>query len=99
MMAAYCSDAVIGNYRVATNFAVLLTFFTFPITTVLFPVFSKLNPLKDKQVLKSVFTTAAKYTAFLLVPATLGNILWCWRSRLLAHCMLTNGLVLLGFWF
>ena len=72
MMAAFCSNATIGNYRVATNFGVLLTFFAFPISTVLFPVFSKLNPFKEKQVLKSVFTSAVKYTAFLLVPATLG---------------------------
>jgi O-antigen/teichoic acid export membrane protein len=71
MMAAFCSDAVIGNYRVATNFGVLLTFFTFPISTVLFPVFSKLDASKDRRLLKTVFGSSVKYTAFLLVPATL----------------------------
>jgi lipopolysaccharide exporter len=71
MMARFCGDAIIGNYRIATNFGVLLTFFTFPISTVLFPVFSKLNPSKDAQLLKTVFGSSVKYTALLLVPATL----------------------------
>ena len=70
MMAIFCSDAVIGNYRVAINFGTLLTFFSFPVSTVLFPVFSKLHSSLDRQVLKSVFKSAVKYTAFLLVPAT-----------------------------
>lgn len=63
--------ATIGNYRIATNFAVLLTFFTVPITTNLFPTFSKLNPRNEQRLLKTVFTSSAKYTAFVLVPATL----------------------------
>jgi O-antigen/teichoic acid export membrane protein len=71
MMAAFCSDAVIGNYRIATNFGILLTFFTFPISTVLFPVFSKLNPSREAKLLKTVFGSSVKYTALLLVPATL----------------------------
>ena len=71
MMAFFCSDIMIGNYRAATNFAVLLTFFTFPIATVLFPAFAKLNPQNEKQLLKDIFATAVKYTALLLVPATM----------------------------
>jgi O-antigen/teichoic acid export membrane protein len=71
MMAAFCSNAVIGNYRIATNFGVLLTFFSFPISTVLFPVFSKLNPSREAKLLRTVFGSSVKYTALLLVPATL----------------------------
>ncbi|MEA2090489.1 MAG: oligosaccharide flippase family protein [Thermoproteota archaeon] len=74
MMAFFCSDTMIGNYRAATNFAVLLTFFTFPIVTVLFPAFAKLNPEKEHQLLKNVFTSSIKYTALLLVPATMAVI-------------------------
>jgi O-antigen/teichoic acid export membrane protein len=71
MMGAFCDLALIGNYRIATNFAVLLTFFTIPISTVLFPAFSKLDAKKEPQLLKTVFTSSVKYTALLLVPATL----------------------------
>ena len=70
MMAFYCSDIMIGNFQAATNFAVLLTFFTIPISTVLFPAFAKLDTQKEPQLLKTVFTSSVKYTAMLLVPAT-----------------------------
>lgn len=62
---------MIGNYRIATNFAVLLTFFTFPISTVLFPAFAKLNPQNENQLLKTVFASSVKYTSLFLVPATM----------------------------
>jgi O-antigen/teichoic acid export membrane protein len=71
MMATFIKDAsIIGNYRVATNFAIILAFFTAPISTVLFPAFSKLNPQNERQLLKSVFASSVKYVALLLVPAT-----------------------------
>jgi stage V sporulation protein B len=71
IMASFVDTVMIGNYRVASNFGVLLTFFTFPISTVLFPTFSKIDPLKEKTLLKQVFGSSAKYTAFLLLPATI----------------------------
>jgi len=71
MMAFFCSDVMIGNYQVAANFAVLLTFLTFPIATVLLPAFAKLEARNEKQVLKTVFTSSVKYTAMLLVPSTI----------------------------
>jgi len=70
VMAFYCSDVMIGNFQAATNFAVLLTFFTVPISTVLFPAFAKLDSQNEPQLLKTVFTSSVKYTAMLLVPAT-----------------------------
>ena len=71
MMASLVDVAMIGNYRIATNFSVLLTFFTIPISTVLFPAFSKLDPRNEQQLLKTVFTSSVKYTALFLVPATM----------------------------
>ncbi len=70
MMAFYCSDVMIGNYQVANNFAVLLTFVTIPIATVLFPAFAKLNPQNEPELIKTVFKSSVKYTTILLVPAT-----------------------------
>ena len=70
LIAIYASNALIGNYAVATNFAVLLTFFSMPIATVLFPAFSKLNSEKDKETLKVVFQSSVKYSTLLVVPPT-----------------------------
>jgi hypothetical protein len=71
MMARFVTDeTLIGNYQMALNFAILLTFFTFPIATVLFPAFAKLDSRNEPQLLKTVFTSSVKYTSLLLVPAT-----------------------------
>jgi O-antigen/teichoic acid export membrane protein len=71
MMASFASDVMIGNYHATANFSMLLTFFTIPIGTVLFPAFAKLDPQKEHQLLKTVFTSSVKYTTILLVPATM----------------------------
>jgi O-antigen/teichoic acid export membrane protein len=60
-----------GNYVVAVNFSVLLTFFSTPISTVLFPAFAKLDPKNEDQLVKNVFTSSVKYTCILMVPATM----------------------------
>lgn len=70
-MAIYAGTTMMGNYYVATYFAVLLTFVSTPVSTVLFPVFSKLNVEKEPELVKTVFASSVKYTAILLVPATL----------------------------
>ena len=71
VMAAFADLAMIGNFAVAANFAVLLTFFIYPLQTVLFPAFSKLDPLRDKELLKTVFASSVKYSSLFLVPATM----------------------------
>jgi stage V sporulation protein B len=65
----YVTDnTAIGNYGIASTFVVLITFFATPITTVLFPAFSKLNPKKEKQTLQNVFQYSVKYASLLVVP-------------------------------
>jgi O-antigen/teichoic acid export membrane protein len=68
LVAVYCADALIGNYSVAANFAVLITFFSTPISTVLFPAFSKLNPKHEYGVLRSAFQLSVKYASLIVVP-------------------------------
>ena len=63
-------NSLIGNYSVATNFVVLITFFATPVTTMLFPAFSKLDAKKDREVLKNVFQYSVKYAALIVVPVT-----------------------------
>jgi len=69
-MSVYAGTWMMGNYFSAINFAVLLTFVSVPVTTALFPVFAKMNPEKEPELIKTVFASSVKYTALLLVPAT-----------------------------
>ena len=71
LMAIYCTDAMIGNYQVATQFAIILTFFTGPILTVLFPAFSKINPKNEEKLLQTVFAASIKYASIILIPVTM----------------------------
>jgi stage V sporulation protein B len=61
-------DALIGNLGIATKFVVLITFFATPVTTVLFPAFSKLDHRKEPETLKNVFQASVKYASLLVVP-------------------------------
>jgi O-antigen/teichoic acid export membrane protein len=70
LAAIYLSDSIIGNYQAAINFSVLVTFVATPITTTLFPVFSKLDPQKEPQTLRNIFRHSVKYASLLVVPAT-----------------------------
>ena len=62
------NNSVIGNYSIASTFIVLITFFSSPITTMLLPAFSKLNPEKDKDTIKNVYQFSIKYASMLVLP-------------------------------
>ncbi len=64
-------NSAIGNYSVATNFVVLISFFATPVTTMLLPAFSKLDFKKDKQDLKNIYQYSVKYAALIVVPVTM----------------------------
>ena len=64
------NNAVIGNYSLAVLFSVLITFFATPVTTMLFPAFSKLDPQRDNETLRGVFQYSVKYAALVVVPVT-----------------------------
>ena len=65
----YISSGLYGNYGIATTFVVLIQFFALPITTILFPAFSKLDIKKDLDALKNVFSFSVKYASLFVVPA------------------------------
>jgi O-antigen/teichoic acid export membrane protein len=71
MIVPLTSNTMFSNYTIAFNFSVLLTFFTIPISTVLFPAFAKLDPQNEHELVRTVFTSSIKYTSILLVPATM----------------------------
>jgi O-antigen/teichoic acid export membrane protein len=63
-------NSLIGSYSVSANFVVLITFFATPVTTMLFPAFSKLDHTKERETLKNVFQYSVKYAALIVVPVT-----------------------------
>ncbi|XES77832.1 MAG: oligosaccharide flippase family protein [Candidatus Bathyarchaeia archaeon] len=71
LMAPIAGAALMGDYYAATYFSVVLTFITVPISTALFPTFAKVDPQKEPQLLKTVFASSVKYTAIIIVPATM----------------------------
>ena len=72
LIASYVtSNVAYSNYAVAGFFTVLLTFISTPILTVLFPVFAKLDGEKENVLARSIFASSVKYTALVLVPATM----------------------------
>jgi O-antigen/teichoic acid export membrane protein len=62
------NNTPIGNYNVGLNFVVLINFFATPITTMLFPAFSKLKAKTDKEALKNVFQYSVKYASLIVLP-------------------------------
>lgn len=69
LMALNVTPSDVGNYQAATNFPVLIAFFTIPIVTVLFPLFSKI-PRSDNGQLAAVYRNVVKYSALITVPVT-----------------------------
>lgn len=59
------TDEEVGNLKVAANFVGILQLFSFPISSALFPAFSKL----EREEAERAFRYAAKYSALVLAPA------------------------------
>jgi O-antigen/teichoic acid export membrane protein len=70
LLAIFTTDTDIGNYKAAINFVALTQTLSTPITTALLPAFSKLE-LSTKKNLKTFFKLANKYTAYIMIPATI----------------------------
>jgi O-antigen/teichoic acid export membrane protein len=66
LMATYAPTELIGNYGAATNFGVLISFFTLPISLTLFPLFSRMS--RGDPLLESLFQNALKYTHLIVTP-------------------------------
>ncbi len=62
------NNTLIGNYNLASNFLVLITFVSQPINTMLFPAFSKLDAETEQTTLKNVYQSSVKYSTLLVMP-------------------------------
>ena len=66
LLARYVAPEYIGNYYAATRFGILITFFTVPISIVIFPLFSKLE--KQGDILRAMFVNSVKYMGLIIYP-------------------------------
>jgi O-antigen/teichoic acid export membrane protein len=71
LMGVYAPADVVGNYAIASTFVVLISFFATPISTMLFPAFSKLDVHRDYEALKSAFQFSVKYASLLVIPVAM----------------------------
>lgn len=73
LLAMSVEASMIGNYHAALNFSVLINLLAMPITTVLFPLFSRFD--SGEGALSTLYRASVKYSALIIVPATMGLIL------------------------
>lgn len=76
VLAHFASNLEIGNYNAAANFTMLLTILAYPIGTVMFPMFSKLDPEKSGNGLTKAFELSVKYSSLLIIPATVAAMVF-----------------------
>lgn len=62
------SDFVIGNFNLALRFTTLVTLLVTPVSSILFPAFSKLS--RNSEDLKKLFAYSVKYSSLLIVPVS-----------------------------
>ena len=70
VLARFVSDAEIGGFMVALNVTAIITLFVVPVSTVLFPAFSRVEA-SDRDFLPRVFELAVRYSVLLIVPVSI----------------------------
>lgn len=69
LLALFVSNQEIGGFSAAGNLGALITLFVFPITTVLFPLFSTIR--EDRARLLETYRISTKYSTLIIVPLTM----------------------------
>jgi stage V sporulation protein B len=70
VLARLATNTEIGNFNAAWSFNMLLSVLAAPISTAIFPMFSKMNPQSQRVDLSRAFLLAVKYSALILTPAS-----------------------------
>jgi O-antigen/teichoic acid export membrane protein len=72
VLAHFASNTEIGNFNAAWNFSMLMMILVYPITTAMFPMFSKMSPENQKIEIGRAFTLVVKYASLVMIPASVG---------------------------
>jgi O-antigen/teichoic acid export membrane protein len=69
LLAWFASDAAIGNLNIANKFRSLVTLFTVPISSVVYPAFSKFDYREQPGEMERLFEVSVRYATLLVFPA------------------------------
>jgi O-antigen/teichoic acid export membrane protein len=70
VLAHFASNVEVGNFGATWNFTTFMMILIYPITTAMFPMFSKMDPKDQRSDLARGFVLAVKYTSLLMIPAS-----------------------------
>lgn len=76
VLAHFASNVEIGNFGATWNFTSLMMILVYPITTAMFPMFSKMDPRNQRSDLARGFVLAVKYTSLLMIPASVAVMIF-----------------------
>jgi O-antigen/teichoic acid export membrane protein len=68
LLAWFADNVAIGNFDIANKFKSLVSLFTFPIRSVLYPAFSKFDYRERPEELRRVFRVSVRYATLIVVP-------------------------------
>jgi O-antigen/teichoic acid export membrane protein len=91
VLAHFANNVEIGNFSASWTFTNFMAILTYPIATAMFPMFSKFDLKNQKRDLARGFVLAVKYTSLLMIPTSIGVILF---SRDLIYLTFGRGYVL-----
>jgi O-antigen/teichoic acid export membrane protein len=70
VLAHFASNVEVGNFGAASIFGTFMAILSYPITTAMFPMFSKMDPKDQRSDLSRGFVLTVKYTSLLIIPAS-----------------------------
>jgi O-antigen/teichoic acid export membrane protein len=70
VLAHFASNVEVGNFGATWTFVTFMAILSYPITTAMFLMFSKMNPTSQRGDLARGFVLAVKYTSLLMIPAS-----------------------------
>jgi O-antigen/teichoic acid export membrane protein len=76
VLAHFASNVQIGNFSATWSFTSFMTILTYPITTAMFPMFSKMDPKNQRSDLARGFLLAVKYASLLMIPASVAVMIF-----------------------
>jgi len=91
VLAHFASNVEIGNFGATWTFTTFMMILIYPITTAMFPMFSKMDPKDQRSDLARGFVLAFKYTSLLMIPASVAVMVF---SRNLIHLTFGSGYTL-----
>jgi len=91
VLAHFASNVEIGNFSATWTFTSFMMILIYPITTAMFPMFSKMDPKSQRGDLARGFVLAVKYTSLLMIPASVAVMVF---SRNLIYLTFGSGYAL-----